>query len=95
MSNQTWASTPQTLPLSEIKPGDFVIEIPTQGGIRGVRVNSGLKTVTEDWETWRQSFGSSRRRRYSNIRGLRIEFLSGGRVSYPADFTATVRVLEG
>jgi hypothetical protein len=78
-----------TVTIADLKAGDFVVSIPTQMGIRGYRVNSGIREITDSrFGTWKM--GPPRRKCPVESRAMR--FLSDlPRVDYPSDCTVIVR----
>lgn len=82
---------PETVTIGELMPGDFVIEVPAQGGLRGTTVNSGVKSIVESFDyttNWRRGG-----RRFT-VASRRLTFLSspaGWCISWPSSFTVTVR----
>jgi len=81
----------ETVTVSDLKPGDFVITIPTQNGVRGIRVNSGIRTVSDDWDTWTCSSGPRRPRISQLSRELRFNDAKLGSVNVPASFAVQAR----
>ena len=84
---------PETVTVEQLKPGDFVIEIPTQENVRGVKANSGVKDLMRpvQW-TWYSSRGRGRgSRMYIPSRIVVFVDQKLGKVNVPAHFSVTVR----
>jgi len=80
---------PQQITVGQIRPGDFVIEIPTQQNVRGIAPRSAARTAEADWTRWERRIG---RRGRMSICSAKLTFVSyPGSFNVPADFTATVR----
>jgi hypothetical protein len=79
---------PVLMTIADLRPGDFVEEIPTQNRITGARVRSAVATTEYD-QSWTRSAGYRQRRR--PVPAARLTFLSAGPVSYPSAFTVTAR----
>lgn len=76
--------------VADLVEGDFVEVIATQQGVRGMRVNSGVKTIERGrFDAWGQSFGRGRAR--MPVESIRLTFLAGHSIEIPATFTATAR----
>lgn len=79
----------ETITIGDLDLGDFVVEIPAQSGVRGARVDSGVRELRDDYNTWRA--GPARRRR--PVRSRVITFLdrSTGALNVPTAFMVVVR----
>jgi len=84
----------ETIEISELVPGDFITQIPSQGGIRGVRINSGVRDLRDDWNTWGRSTGRGRPR--MQVKSRIIMFLDPAlpAVNIPATCIAEVRRIQ-
>jgi hypothetical protein len=51
---------PETVAVSDLAAGDFIVRVPTQSGIAGRVVNSGIATLAPDWDTWTYGRGRAR-----------------------------------
>jgi len=78
---------PEQTTIRDLTIGDFVVVIPTQERLRGVRVNSAVQTITGRARGWRLGQGASRRVVPSRV----LTFVSAGEVDRPSHFTVTVR----
>ena len=82
-----------TIKAEEIRPGDFLEQIPTQERVRGAKVDATVDTVTCD-TTWSRSTGRGRR---MPVSAVRVTFAVAAadawtpEVSVPAHFKVTVR----
>lgn len=86
---------PETVTVAQLRPGDFVVEVPTQMQVRGVRVMSGVKEVMEGYEhpeygVWTESRGYRRHRVTVLSRVLTFQSVKGS-LHYPSDFQVIVR----
>jgi hypothetical protein len=81
----------ETITIGELAIDDFVVSVPPQRGVRGVRVNSGLRDKREDYGTWTVSSGY--RRPQMPVRSWVLMFKDPHMVglNYPDDFTVQVR----
>ncbi len=91
----TFADPAETT-IADLKSGDFVVLVPTQSGVRGVRFNSGVKTVT-DVDMWASNWGRSngRGRSRTPVASRKFTFNMGGSETwdFPASFTVIARTL--
>jgi len=89
-----WAE-PTTATLADVAPGDFLVEIPTQGRIRGLDVRSTVTHVDPSfrWEEYVPSPVRGRRGYRHNVPGVKLAVATpaGGTIDLPASFTCTVR----
>jgi hypothetical protein len=75
--------------IGDLAVGDFLVTVPTQGQVRGCRVNSGIKALTEDYTTWYRKAGRGRIPMNAHV----VEFLGSDlpALIIPDHFTCTVR----
>jgi hypothetical protein len=88
----TWAPTECVLiPASEVRVGDFVERVPTQAGVTGAIIMSGVRAVEHEWDAWGQR-GAPRRPMFP-VESVRWSFHESALVdvSVPATFTVVVR----
>lgn len=86
-----WADRPVEAPygpevditLEGIRVGDFVVVLPTQDRVRGVRCESRVVSVEHSWDTWKLG--------RSWVPSVAVTVAAGGRFSAPASFTVKVR----
>jgi hypothetical protein len=86
----------QTLTIADLRVGDFLEVVPTQSGVRGLRVDSGILAVQDldsdalayERSPWRQI--GSRRGQRVDARSIRV-MRSDCSFSFPASFTCSVR----
>lgn len=79
----------QAVTVAELRPGDFVVEIPAQGGYRATAVQAGVEAVTEG-RGWTRSGGYRRRRVPMRSRKITYKMGAAGH-DIPASWTVTVR----
>ena len=46
--------------IADLREGDHVIVVPTQHGVRGVRVGANVTSITSDDTTWKERMRGSR-----------------------------------
>lgn len=87
----------ETLTIADLRVGDFVETIPTQNGVRGMRVDSGIEAIDEmSGDAWADGERSAWRIKGSragervDARGLRF-MRTSGRFQIPTTFTVTAR----
>lgn len=83
---------PIEVTVGDLVPGDFVVTIPAQSGVRGLRVSSGVKAISDPdlfGSSWGMSRGRGRRR--LPVASRKITFLCGGTYEIPASFRVTAR----
>jgi len=89
-----WAA-PTTATLADLAAGDFLVEIPTQGRIRGVNVRSTITRVGPSfrWEEYTPGPYRGARGRRHNVPGVKLAVATpaGATIDLPASFTCTVR----
>lgn len=78
----------ETITVADLQVGDFIEVIPTQGGVRGSKVESGVASL-DIGSGWRRSRG--RGRAGLDIKSVRIATLRGHLLDVPADFSVSVR----
>jgi hypothetical protein len=76
-----------TVTAGEIRPGDFLVRIPSQSNVRGVRAETTVTAVTPD-DTWVER-GAGRSR--FPIAAVRLTLARGADVSVPSAFPAVIR----
>lgn len=84
---------PETMTLADLRVGDWVEEIPTQGRIRGTRPQASVIGKREHYR-WTRVERRPGRRRLSRVQvaGYLITFaMSQGEIDLPGDFTCTAR----
>ena len=81
---------PEEITVGQLRVGDFVVEIPTQGGILGVKVNSAVTSTTVDYDRYKMSTGYRRPRVSVTSRRLTFAAVPTGHY-WPDSFTCTVR----
>lgn len=83
-----FADDAETMTVADLNDGDFLVTVPTQNGLRGCRVESGVTALDED-HTW--GVRSGYRRPLIPIPARRFRTLSGAILSLPSSATVTVR----
>jgi hypothetical protein len=87
---------PQEISVGELRVGDFVVEIPTQGHVLGHRFMSAVTRAESRWDVYKMSTGY--RRPKVSVTSKFLTFASHPHgYHYPDSFTVTVRrpILEG
>jgi hypothetical protein len=79
--------TEMVVTVAAVQPGDFLLRIPAQGGLRAVLVTCTVRTAA-DTDEWGQR---NYRGRLIPVQGRRLSLVDGRSVSRPADFKAVVR----
>jgi hypothetical protein len=87
--SETEFGDPETVTIAELKVDDFVVEFPSQKGIRGAKVNSGIRDLRDDYGTWRS--GPPRRKMPIRSRILMFKGMQGTTMNIPADCIIVVR----
>jgi hypothetical protein len=79
---------PESVSWGEIKPGDYVLDVPAQQRYRAATVNSGVTAaeITHDWYVQTRKRGPK-----FPLRGARLTFISGDKLNLPCDFHVNVR----
>jgi hypothetical protein len=79
----------ETVKVADLRVGDFAVSVPAQHNYRETRIDSGLATVTDEYDRWTERYG----RRRVSIRSRRLTFLTRSvpAVSCPADWQIVVR----
>ncbi len=77
-----------TITVADLNDGDFLVTVPSQNSLRGLKVESGVTALDED-HTW--GVRSGRRRPLIPIPARRFRTLSGAVLSLPSEATVTVR----
>jgi hypothetical protein len=50
-----WKPTAETtVTAADVTVGDFIVRVPSQNGVRGLKVESTVSAATPEWNTWRQ-----------------------------------------
>jgi hypothetical protein len=83
-----FADQPETITVADLRDGDFLVSFPTQRGIRGYAVNSGVTELEAD-HTWGVRPGYRQRLIPTEARHFRT--LTGVGLSLPSDCTVVVR----
>lgn len=78
----------ETIAIADLLVGDFIEKVPTQSGVRGIRLDSGVASLEPGFR-WARSNGRGRAR--SEVDSIQIETLRGQRVDVPATFSVVVR----
>ena len=78
----------ETIAIADLRVGDFIEKVPTQSGVRGTRLNSGVASLGTGFR-WQRSNGRGRSR--SEVDSIVIETLRGHRIDVPATFSVVVR----
>lgn len=78
----------ETITIADLRVGDFIETIPTQSGVRGTRLGSGVASLETGYR-WSRSNGRGRSR--SDVASIEIATLRGQRVDVPATFSVVVR----
>lgn len=88
-------SEPHEVRIRDLRPGDFVVEVPTQEGIRGYKISSAVKAISlSTGGEYRQSNGYRRRR--TPVETWQVSFVSHKvTILYPARFTCIARTVKG
>lgn len=81
----------ETITVAGLAVGDWVVEVPTQQGVRGTTVKSGVRDLRADWGTWRRSAGYRRPKLAIESRVIMFCDPHVAAVNYPADFAVAVR----
>jgi len=82
----TFTATATGTPARTLNPGDFVEVFPRQQNFQGLRINSGVKTITTVPDAFR-----IKGQRGSHVDGVRVTFLNGTAILVPIDATVTAR----
>ncbi len=77
-----------TCTVAELRSGDFLVEVLPHRNVRGVRVESGVTALEEDY-TWGERTG--RRGVCIPVEARRFQTLRGVPLSLPSAATCTVR----
>ena len=88
----------ETITVDQLVTGDFVVAFPTQAGIRGYRVNSGIREISAPaYGRWAMSGGRGRPRRQILSRKIRFLDANCGGVDLPLTHEIIVRrqITEG
>lgn len=83
-----FAAEDTTIPVAELREGDFLVRFDTQLGIRGANVLSGVKDLEPDYD-WIVR-GSVRGSRFP-VQAVRFRTLSGVTLSLPTAVRVVVR----
>lgn len=84
---------PETITVADLAAGDFVISLPPHNGVRGARVNSGVREITDArYGRWKQS-GRGGRQLLS--RRFTFHDRDQAALDVPADHPVIVRRLQG
>jgi hypothetical protein len=85
----------QDITIADLRVGDFLIVVPSQGGVRGARVGAVVTATRHSWDTWGQHTAGHRRK--VPVPSTQIEFgvhrtsaWTAG-LDVPDTFRATVR----
>lgn len=82
---------PETIPVSALAVGDFVVEYRAQQGIRGKRISSAVVAVETNWDRWTLSTGYRRKRLPVESRKIRFASREITGIDVPADHEIVVR----
>lgn len=82
-----FAPEPTAMPITDLRVGDWVEVVPTQSGVRGIIVESGIATI-DHGHGWVERVG---RRRYT-VASVRFTTLTGKTYDIPATFSVVARV---
>lgn len=80
-----------TTTVGDLQVGDYLVVVPTQQGVRGVRFDTTVLAVTTDWETWTMRTGPGRRGNPGWPVEARKVKAHDSTWCWPADFTCTVQ----
>jgi len=83
----------ETVSVSDLASDDFVVMVPPQRGVRGVKVNSGIRDMREDHGTWTRSGGYRQRRIPMASRVLMFKDPHAAALNLPATFIVEARRL--
>lgn len=85
-----FADEPETINVADLRDGDFLVSFPTQRGIRGYTVNSGVTALDDDPTTWgiRAAYRS---RTVFPVAARRFRTLTGVTLSLPCEHSVIVR----
>lgn len=84
----------EVVTVNDLTAGDFVVQVPTQRGVRGAKVNSGIRTTAEDFGTWTRSSGYRRPKIGVESRILMFNDHSVSALNIPLDFIVEVRRIQ-
>jgi hypothetical protein len=82
---------PETITVADLAPGDFVVQVPTQRGMRGFRVNSAVREMRDDHGSWTASTGYRRPRQSMRSRVIMWLDRTTAAVNLPLAFHVEVR----
>jgi hypothetical protein len=81
----------EQITIGQLRVGDFLCTVPTQGQLRGVRFDSTVTDLQADI-TWFEQWRRRGPKMPIEARSLRTRAMGAtGRYSYPSRFTCTVR----
>lgn len=85
-----FADEETTISVAELNDGDFLVSFPTQRGIRGYTVNSGVTALDDDSTTWgiRAAYRS---RTVFPVAARRFRTLTGVGLTLPCEHNVVVR----
>lgn len=84
-------SPPETITVGELQPGDFVVEFPAQKRYRRVRVDSAVRTVEDDWETWSVNHRPGARRTPVESRRITFQHPTDVSLNFPLTWSVVAR----